>query len=489
MDAREVLRAAKAADESPFRFFPKLVEAAPTLLYVTPLVGPLPDPLDNPDDLLEHMRVLKLSDPKTGKVMIPLFTDAEATTPVIRQYYPQGTTMMKSPARETLQMAIRMDPDYVGVNPGDPAELMMEKRLAVLLHREYALPELLARGGAWVPMKDGTLMIGQFEEQMRALPIYLSESDARERHPIPGGDVQFHPWSRIRSRLAEAETEELFLQQGFPEEVRLHRPEIARASGSGPDPLDELETALSLAGGFANAAHIRMALRNLDRIWVVLDQDGDPVGAATRGTRRALNIFTSRKAACRWIYARPTPPDSLRPALIPAQPLFAMMASQQPLLLINQGSDNEWMDLGDTLPTLVGLPHAAAQAPVPQNLRGGASIAPGSARRAWHPLTRLWDGPSWSRRGAVLGRIFFWIGLIGLVLEGIDRLTYPSSTHSTIFEALFMLGLGLFCHGFAAARARPQISLARDRWRLISVGWQCVVGLILTIVGWPHTHV
>lgn len=248
-----------------------------------------------------------------------------------------------------LQMFLRAQVHGLIINPGTE-KVMLDHNLLRLLFREYAMAEATKLGGAWVPARDGSLLVVGLEDGVYTVPFYLSEADAQAVSQREGGAPSFVAWQQIRDRCREARADAAFLGYGFPEGVGVTRRQIGHLCNDGwIDPLDKLEDEVSQSLGIANAGAIMQAMAELEYIWALVDDEGAVVQFGETATfftscGKAQDFISQMKAEGK-AFAMP----------FPAAGLFRALAPSAPPVAINKGSEDSWIGFGDTLPRVVSM--------------------------------------------------------------------------------------------------------------------------------------
>jgi hypothetical protein len=287
--------------------------------------------------------VLRQGDKTTAVV----FTDAELAS----AFNPGVPFARGTAAWQVLQAVIRRNLEGLVLNPATE-RFLLDGKMMRLLFREYALHVLGEQGGAWVPTRDGQSWILELQPGVLAVPVYLTQEDARAMGEQVGALPELVPWTAVRAQCQAVGAEAPYLQFGYAEQVGLLRPHIAFLCNDGAvDPLDKLEQEIGKSAGIANATAICDALAALSHIWTIADSDGDLVALGP-----ALDFFTSASRAQAFIAEahRANPKlGAMNPRYLPAAPLFKMLAQQVPAIMINRGSAESWFGMNDTIPNVL----------------------------------------------------------------------------------------------------------------------------------------
>jgi hypothetical protein len=140
----------------------------------------------------------------------------------------------------------------------------------------------------------------------------------------------------IRNRSVEAGTDGVYLQCSYPEQMGLPRPLVTRLAGAAePDPLDAIEEAIVSANGELSAEALWPILSRLDRIWILGDKQGAPVG-----TGKVFDCFTSLPLADR-LRMQHDVKGTLH--FVKASAFFRHAAAKGLQVGINRGLAQSWM--------------------------------------------------------------------------------------------------------------------------------------------------
>ncbi|MFS8612522.1 MAG: hypothetical protein FWJ68_13460, partial [Planifilum fulgidum] len=116
--------------------------------------------------------------------------------------------------------------------------------------------------------------------------------------------------------------------------------------------LERLEQAVRRGQGWVNTLEIIRRMKELRKIWVIVDPDGKPVFLDSGSRVPVVDFFTSRDHAVRLIQVfrqgGKELPD-LEPRLVDARPLFKRLAAYNPVVWINRGAPEGWICVSDHL--------------------------------------------------------------------------------------------------------------------------------------------
>lgn len=250
-----------------------------------------------------------------------------------------------------LQTLLRGGVKGLIINPGSE-QVVLDYNHLRLLFREYALVEGAKLAGAWVPVRDDSLLVVELRDEVYTVPVFLSGAEAEAVCRQHGGVPTLVTWHRVRERCREVGADAAFLGYSFPEEVGVTRRQLTQLCADGQlDPLDRLEDEVKVSLGIANAAAIMRAMSQLEHVWTLVDGDGDFVQAG-----ETFDIFTTCGQAEDFI-KRVGAEGQAFPRYCPARPLFEAVAPKSPTVGINRAGSDSWLGFGDTLPFVVSLFH------------------------------------------------------------------------------------------------------------------------------------
>lgn len=325
-----------------------------------------------------------------------LIMDPEALQ-AIRLQTPGSPRLMAESAWTLVPKTLRAGHDGFVVNPGHSTRMILDRTAAARLWREYAVTQLLRKGGGWVPVKDDQMLLVEYAKDTYTVAVYATEEDCERISRQCGGVTTLLPWSRIARRCREVGAEAPFLQFGYPEQVKLesrHMDYLIRQSDDAPfmqqtpptpasSPLPDasetatvqavheksaastqtglkaLEQAILQGQGIGNGWEVCRALAELQYVWVIVDGRGELVPLTPDSGQLMIDLFTSERHALAlledWRQKHPDKPP-LSPRLVPAHPLFEAWAPKMPVVWINRGTPQAWTSVtGDMLPYVLQL--------------------------------------------------------------------------------------------------------------------------------------
>lgn len=229
----------------------------------------------------------------------------------------------------------------------DGGQVALDKKLLRALHTEYALNALSARATGWMLARRNQPFFIKLEQDVLALPVYLTGADAESRGRPDGAAPEQCSLTELYDRAEPLGAEFLALQYGLPEQSLVTWSRLAqRSRGSLNAPLLALETEVAdSAGGLANTDGVLRQLRQLDRVWVLQDAEGGLV--ALGGT---LDLFTSRANARALAHSPGV--SGVSPRLVAVAGLFRSLGGSGLNLAVNRGSRQPWVGWPDTLQQL-----------------------------------------------------------------------------------------------------------------------------------------